>query len=145
MVANLEVGSILQGFVAVGEDSVIGDYCRLAAHVVVQIARDEQALVAALVRGHRRKFDDSFFESLPLDLRITAMRLCAVLRLAVLLNRNRDPDIISLPHLSASENKLTLTFSEEWLATHPLARADLEREQRLIKPSGLKLTGFEED
>jgi exopolyphosphatase/guanosine-5'-triphosphate,3'-diphosphate pyrophosphatase len=108
-------------------------------------SRDEQALVAALVRGHRRKLDDSYFESLPQELRTTAKRLSALLRLAVLLNRNRDPEIVSLPHVSASGNKLKLTFNEEWLANHPLARADLEREQRLIKPSGLRLTGFETD
>jgi exopolyphosphatase/guanosine-5'-triphosphate,3'-diphosphate pyrophosphatase len=108
-------------------------------------SRDEQALVAALVRGHRRKLDDSFFESLPVELQLTAVRLCALLRLAVLLNRNRDPEVVSLPHLSANGNKLKLTFNEEWLADHPLARADLEREQRLIKPSGLRLTGFEEE
>jgi hypothetical protein len=35
------------------------------------------------------------------------------------------------------------SFNDEWLADHPLAQADLEREQRLIKPSGLRLTGFE--
>ena len=108
-------------------------------------SRDEQALVAALVRGQRRKFDDSYFESLPPELRTTAKRLSALLRLAVLLNRNRDPELVSLPHLSATNNKLRLTFNEEWLATHPLARADLEREQRLLKPAGLKLTGFELD
>ncbi|MGB5348618.1 MAG: hypothetical protein WBN10_03385, partial [Polyangiales bacterium] len=103
------------------------------------------ALVAALVRGHRRKLDESFFEALPTELRMTAMRLCALLRLAVLLNRNRDPEVVSLPHLSADGNKLTLTFNEQWLDAHPLARADLEREQRLVKQSGLKLTGFEEE
>jgi exopolyphosphatase/guanosine-5'-triphosphate,3'-diphosphate pyrophosphatase len=106
---------------------------------------DEQALVAALVRGHRRKLDESFFETLPVELGTTAMRLCALLRVAVLLNRNRDPEVVSLPHVSANGNGLQLTFNEEWLAAHPLARADLEREQRLIKPSGLRLTGFEED
>ncbi|MBW1757024.1 MAG: hypothetical protein JRJ80_12750 [Deltaproteobacteria bacterium] len=47
--------------------------------------------------------------------------------------------------MSANANKLTLTFNEDWLADHPLVRADLEREQRLIKPSALKLTGFEEE
>jgi exopolyphosphatase/guanosine-5'-triphosphate,3'-diphosphate pyrophosphatase len=107
-------------------------------------SRDEQALVGALVRGHRRRFDDSFFEVLPLELRETAKRLCALLRLAVLLNRNRNPDIVPLPHLKADGSKLELTFDEAWLPTHPLVRADLEREQRLLKPSGLKLTGFEE-
>jgi len=108
-------------------------------------SRDEQALVAALVRGHRRKLDDSFFEELPIELRMTAMRLCALLRLAVLLNRNRDPEVVSLPHLGADGNKLKLTFNEQWLDAHPLARADLEREQRLVKQSGLKLIGFEEE
>ena len=108
-------------------------------------SRDEQALVAALVRGHRRKLDESFFEALPIELRETAMHLCALLRLAVLLNRNRDPEVVSLPHLSADGNKLKLTFNEQWLDAHPLARADLEREQRLVKQSGLKLTGFEEE
>ncbi|MBW2507839.1 MAG: exopolyphosphatase [Deltaproteobacteria bacterium] len=106
-------------------------------------ARDEQALVAALIRGHRRKLDDLFFADLPEELQLTAKRLCALLRLAVLLNRNRDPEVVSLPHVSASGNRLKLTFNEEWLEAHPLARADLEREQRRVKPIGLRLTGFE--
>ena len=71
--------------------------------------------------------------------------MSALLRLAVLLNRNRDAEVVSLPHLTASGSKLKLNFAEEWLSEHPLARVDLEREQRLIKPSGLRLTGFEED
>lgn len=106
-------------------------------------SRDEQALVAALVRGHRRKLDLSFFEELPEELQQPALRLCALLRLAVLLNRNRDPQIVSLPHVTAQGNKLKLTFNDDWLEAHPLARADLEREQRLLKSVGLKLTGFE--
>lgn len=105
--------------------------------------RDEQALVAALVRGHRRKVNETFFETLPAELRLEAARLCALLRLAVLLNRNRDPEVVPLPHVKASGIKLKLNFNEEWLEAHPLARADLEREQRRVKPIGLKLTGFE--
>ena len=106
-------------------------------------ARDEQALVAALIRGHRRKLDNAFFAALPQELQLPARRLCVLLRLAVLLNRNRDPDVVALPHVSASGNKLKLTFNDEWLDAHPLARADLEREQRLVKPVGMRLTGFE--
>jgi exopolyphosphatase/guanosine-5'-triphosphate,3'-diphosphate pyrophosphatase len=108
-------------------------------------SRDEQALVAALVRGHRRKLDDSFFAELPEELRLSAKRLCALLRLAVLLNRNRDPEVVALPHLSANENKLKITFNQDWLDAHPLALADLEREQRLLKSADLRLTGFEEE
>lgn len=106
-------------------------------------ARDEQALVAALIRGHRRKLDEAFFVELPEEMQLPAKRLCALLRLAVLLNRNRDPEVVALPHISASGNKLKLTFNDEWLDAHPLARADLESEQRRIKPIGLRLTGFE--
>ena len=106
-------------------------------------ARDEQALVAALVRGHRRKLDEAFFTSLPEELQVPAKRLTVLLRLAVLLNRNRDPEVVALPQSSASGNKLKLTFDEAWLDSHPLARADLEREQRRVKPIGLRLTGFE--
>jgi exopolyphosphatase/guanosine-5'-triphosphate,3'-diphosphate pyrophosphatase len=79
-----------------------------------------------------------------LELQTTAKRLCALLRLAVLLNRNRDPEVLALPHVTANANKLNLTFNEDWLADHPLVQADLEREQRLLKPSALKLTGFED-
>ena len=53
--------------------------------------------------------------------------------------------MFALPHLTASGSKLKLTFNEEWLDAHPLARADLEREQRRVKPVGLKLTGFEHE
>jgi exopolyphosphatase/guanosine-5'-triphosphate,3'-diphosphate pyrophosphatase len=106
-------------------------------------ARDEQALVAALIRGHRRKLDEAFFVELPEQMQLPAKRLCALLRLAVLLNRNRDPEVVALPHISASGNKLKLTFNDDWLDAHPLARADLESEQRRIKPIGLRLTGFE--
>jgi exopolyphosphatase/guanosine-5'-triphosphate,3'-diphosphate pyrophosphatase len=108
-------------------------------------SRDEQALVAALVRCHRRKLDDTYFDTLPPEMQTTAKRLGALLRLAVLLNRNRDTEVVSLPHLTANDNKLKLVFNEEWLDAHPLARADLINEQRLIKPSGLRITGFEEE
>ena len=108
-------------------------------------SRDEQALVAALVRGHRRKLDESFFDTLPEELRPVAKKLTVLLRLAVLLNRNRDPEVVSLPHATAANGKLKLNFNEEWLDAHPLARADLEREQRRVKPIGMKLTGFESE
>ncbi len=108
-------------------------------------SRDEQALVAALVRGHRRKLDDLYFDSLPPEMRAVAKRLCVLLRLAVLLNRNRDPEAVALPTLGVSGNKLKLTFDEGWLEAHPLAQADLEREQRLLKAAGLKLNGFDSE
>jgi len=104
-------------------------------------SRDEQLLVAALVRAHRRKLDESFFDSLPSELRRSAMRLTALLRLSVLLNRNRDPETVPIPELSVSGNKLELSFDPGWLEAHPLVRADLMHEQKLLKPLGIRLVG----
>jgi exopolyphosphatase/guanosine-5'-triphosphate,3'-diphosphate pyrophosphatase len=106
-------------------------------------SRDEQLFVAALVRGHRRKLNDAFFEALPPELLERAKRLTVLLRLSVLLNRNRDPETVSLPTLDANDSKLTLTFEDGWLEAHPLVHADLERERDVLKSAGFELTGFE--
>ncbi|MEM8610101.1 MAG: exopolyphosphatase [Myxococcota bacterium] len=105
-------------------------------------SRDEQLLVAALVRGHRRKLDDSYFEALPNGLRKTAKRLTLLLRLSVLLNRNRDPENVPVPKVRVKDHKIELTFDDAWLESHPLVHADLEREQKLLKPFGFRLEGF---
>lgn len=106
-------------------------------------SRDEQLLVAALVRGHRRKLHESYFEVLPQELRKTAKRLTVLLRLSVLLNRNRDPEAVPIPELRVRDHKLELTFDDAWLEAHPLVPADLSREQKLLKPLGFRLEGFE--
>ncbi len=108
-------------------------------------SRDEQLLVATLVRGHRRKLDNSYFDALPSELQLDAKRLTLLLRLSVLLNRNRDPENVPVPELEANDNSLRLTFDREWLEAHPLVHADLEREQRQLKPIGFRLDGFELD
>ncbi|MEM7137019.1 MAG: exopolyphosphatase [Myxococcota bacterium] len=102
-------------------------------------SRDEQQLVATLIRGHRRKLDDSFFDTLPRELRRAAKRLTVLLRLSVLLNRTRDPENVPVPKISAKDNKLELDFEPSWLASHPLVDADLEREQKLLKAVGFRL------
>jgi len=106
-------------------------------------SRDEQLLVATLVRGHRRKLDDSYFESLPSELQLEAKRLTVLLRLSVLLNRNRDPENVLVPKLEVDDNELDLTFEDEWLEDHPLVHADMAREQKLLKPVGFRVDGFE--
>jgi len=106
-------------------------------------SRDEQLLVATLVRGHRRKLNDSYFESLPSELQLEAKRLTVLLRLSVLLNRNRDPENVLVPKLEVDDNELKLTFEDEWLEDHPLVHADMAREQKLLKPVGFRVDGLE--
>jgi exopolyphosphatase / guanosine-5'-triphosphate,3'-diphosphate pyrophosphatase len=101
-------------------------------------SKQEQGILAALVRGHRRKFPQNVFETYPSLERQMATRLCIVLRLAVLLHRNRND--APLPILSASRNNLKLIFPPDWLNKHPLTQADLENEQTYLENTGLSLS-----
>lgn len=99
----------------------------------------EQRILAALVRGHRRKLPRAIFEGLPAPCNVTAARLCILLRLAVLFHRSRDGARQPHVHASVGKSSLRLLFPERWLDAHPLTRAELEREAAYLKPAGVKL------
>ncbi|MEN8179990.1 MAG: exopolyphosphatase [Pseudomonadota bacterium] len=101
--------------------------------------KQEQRVLAALIRGHRRKFPTAAFESLPNDLVLCTKRLCLLLRLAVLLHRSRSA--VSKPHslLAAKGNQLSLEFPQGWLENHPLTQAELEQEANNLKEAGFSL------
>jgi exopolyphosphatase / guanosine-5'-triphosphate,3'-diphosphate pyrophosphatase len=101
-------------------------------------SRQEQGILATLVRGHRRKFPQNVFETFPPHERQMATRLCIVLRLAVLLHRNRND--APLPVLTTFKNNLKLTFPPDWLNKHPLSQADLENEQSYLESVGFHLS-----
>ncbi len=102
-------------------------------------SRQEQALLAALVRGHRRKFPIEVFEALPAATRQSAKRLCILLRLAVLLHRGRSTTICPGATLSVNNSNLKLAFPGGWLEQHPLTRLELRQEQGLLEAAGFKL------
>jgi exopolyphosphatase/guanosine-5'-triphosphate,3'-diphosphate pyrophosphatase len=102
-------------------------------------ARRDQGMLAALVRGHRRKFPLNEFEKLPSRSVTPAKRLGVLLRLSVLLNRARrgpaEVDVIA----NASGKTLCLQFPESWPDNHPLTMADLEQEKNFLKAAGFVL------
>jgi exopolyphosphatase/guanosine-5'-triphosphate,3'-diphosphate pyrophosphatase len=102
-------------------------------------ATDDQLLLAALIRGHRRKLSVSMFSDLPGASSEDAMPLCVVLRLAVLLNRSRIDATTPRISVSPDSNILALTFPEDWPASHPLILADLEQERKYLAASGIDL------
>lgn len=102
-------------------------------------SRDDQQLLAAIVRGHRRKLRSEYFDAIGPSEREAAVFLCLVLRLAVLLNRSRRPG--PKPHLSSDPDtrRMTLRFVDGWLGEHPLSIADLEAERDTWKALGWRL------
>ncbi|MCB1734784.1 MAG: exopolyphosphatase [Gammaproteobacteria bacterium] len=112
----------------------------LLAHADLSgFSRQDQRVLAALVRGHRRKFPLEAFEALPEPLQESARRLCLLLRLAVVLHRERsDRDDVEYA-LSVEDNKLRLSFPEGWLDERPLTAADLKQEASRVKAAGYRL------
>ena len=99
----------------------------------------DQLLLATLVRGHRRKLPRDELAALPKTLEEPARRLILVLRLAVLLRRDRadvpTPEVVA----KAGGNQLQLRFPDGWLDAHPLSFADLMEEQKALEAVNVKL------
>jgi len=91
-------------------------------------SREDQMLLGLLIASQRRKIAPSVFETLPSSLQKPALRLCTLLRLAVLLNRSRSTQALPAMRLSARRGGYVLEFPQGWLDANPLARADLAEE-----------------
>ena len=100
---------------------------------------DDQTRLSLLIRSHRGKLRRATFKRLPPRSRRPAMRLTALLRLAVRLHRNRSPDPLPEIELSAESNTLTMRLPREWLDAQPLTRVDLEKEALRLGPLGVEL------
>ncbi len=99
---------------------------------------DDQLVLAALVRAHRRKFSLAEFDELSMK-QSRAIRLASLLRISVVLHRARSEDGIGQAVATAKDDSLTLTFPGNWLESHPLSRTDLEQERNYLKTAGIKL------
>jgi len=102
-------------------------------------SRQEQASLAALIRGHRRRFPVSVFQKLPVGLRSSTSRLCILLRLAVRLNRSRTDSDQIRPDIKIKGDKIRLIFPAAYLSTRELTLAELEQEAGLLQEAGWKL------
>lgn len=102
-------------------------------------SREDQSMLAALIEGHRRKLSMERFEALAPSTQKLALRLCAILRLSVLLNRSRGQQTLPRLSMSASKNGYALKFPDGWLEGNPLTRADMEEETARLASIGLEL------
>jgi exopolyphosphatase/guanosine-5'-triphosphate,3'-diphosphate pyrophosphatase len=101
---------------------------------------DDQALLSAVIRTHRRKIRLEYFEGLPSQTFERAIRLAVIFRLAVLLNRGRVAPPKPKTSLSGSRRKIKLTFEEGWFDEHPLTAADLAEEAEQLRAIDFRLS-----
>ena len=102
--------------------------------------RAEQRFLAVLIGGHRHKINLASFEVLPEAWRDPALRLLLLLRLSVLLHRNRSEDDLPDIQLAVDDNTLRISIDKQWLEDNPLTIADLERERDYMEQVGYELS-----
>ncbi|TLX54303.1 exopolyphosphatase [Stutzerimonas nosocomialis] len=95
-------------------------------------SRQDQQMLALLVRGHRRNIPKQKFEELTSD-GIQLTRLCVLLRFAILFHHIRGPQQAPTCQLSAGDDSLDIAFPEGWLANNPLTQADFDQEAEWLK------------
>lgn len=102
-------------------------------------SRQEQQMVASLVRCHRRKFATLIFEDLSESVRTIAIRLTVLLRMAVLLHHSRSDDVLPGFKIQAKDQCVSMQFDDGWIEQHPLTHADFLQEQQYLKSAGIEL------
>jgi exopolyphosphatase/guanosine-5'-triphosphate,3'-diphosphate pyrophosphatase len=111
----------------------------LANAAMPGFSREEQLRLATLVRCHRRKISTELFAGVSGRYRQDLLKLCVLLRLAVLLNRARSPRPPNVFELGGGPAAPEIAFPEGWLADHSLVRADIEQEILFLGDVGVQL------
>lgn len=131
----------------IGLDVAHSGYHRHGAYLLKHadmpgFAREEQALLACLVGAHRKKLLLESLEDLipPWDER--AIYLVLILRLAVLLHRDRSTSSVADAALTGKPRTLELRFRIRSFRDHPLTAADLNDEIDYLRAQGLRLRVF---
>lgn len=102
-------------------------------------SRDDQLLLASLVRTHRRRLRDEAFADVPAGRLDAARKLIVLLRLAVLFHRSRDTRRYIRPRLEWRDQTVRLVFPAGWTEKHPLTEADLEQEREFLAQAKIGL------
>ena len=105
-------------------------------------SQQEQRFLAALVRTHRRGIPKSAFDAIPDRLLAAARRTAALLRIAVVLHRSHEADVIPELTLHAEGDALGIVLDKRWLDARPLLRTDLASEPEELADLGVAM-GFD--
>lgn len=129
----------------IGHDIAHNAYHKHSAYIIhhadlAGFSRQDQILLATIVRLHRKKFSSSYFNELPKPWNEYTIILTIILRLAVILHRSRHA--LTLPDYKITINKkhIKLIFPKNWLAQSPLTNADLQLEADYLDNEDFKLS-----
>ncbi len=94
-------------------------------------SREDQQMLALLVRGHRRNIPKDKFAEFG-DEGIQLIRLCVLLRFAILFHHIRGNQQMPKVELHAGEESLEVVFPDGWLEENQLTQADFANEAQWL-------------
>ena len=141
-------GELLQWAAQVHEVGLViahAQYHRHAEYLLTHsdlpgFSRQEQRLLALLVRAHRRKLPSDLVVDITDELQVKLLRLVVLLRLAVLLHRSRGQMDVPNVAIKVSESEVYFGFPGGWLKAHSLAEALLNKEKDYLRAVGFNLS-----
>ena len=96
-------------------------------------SRQEQHVLALLISAQRRKFPRQNFKTLSKDCIQSISYLAILLRLSILLHRDRSENALPEIKAVAKNQKITLYFPDKFFNKHPLTLVDLQQEADYLK------------
>lgn len=101
-------------------------------------SKQDQQMLALLVRGHRRGIPRDRFAELGAE-GDKLLRLCVLLRFAILFHHIRGNREMPQVQLQAGTQQLSIRFPEGWLDSNPLTVADFDQEAAWLAKAGFHL------
>ncbi len=128
----------------IGQSIAHSGYHKHSAYIIEHgdlagFSRQDQALLAAMIKTHRKRFAKSRFKKLHSPWDKKGLLMTIILRLAVLLHRNRYSQRPEF-NFKLEKKHIYLNFSDHWLEQAPLTRADLEQEARYLDDANFYLS-----
>ena len=102
-------------------------------------SREDQLMLALLVRGHRRNIPKDRFAEFGEE-GVKLLRLCVLLRFAILFHHIRGTQEMPKVRLQADEQNLGIHFPDGWLEANPLTQADFALEADWLKRIDIELS-----
>ena len=110
-----------------------------AIRAFLRVSRSEQQRLSFLVRAHRRKFPVEALAAFPPADAASLCKLAILLRVAVVLRRNRSREAPPLIQGDVRDNRLRLEFPRGFLQAHPLTALDLREEAVYLQATQFRL------
>ena len=102
-------------------------------------SREDQQMMALLVRGHRRNIPKDRYAELG-DEGVKLLRLCVLLRFAILFHHIRGTQQMPKVELHGGDNSLDVAFPDGWLEQNQLTQADFANEAEWLARVGFVLS-----